>query len=90
NSGWWDGLPEDVRAGLQKAMAGATAYANKLAAEINDRDQKLIAEAGKAKIQTLSKRDIAAWREAVRPVWSKFSDQIGEDLIAKARASNNS
>lgn len=88
NSGWWDGLPEDIRAGLQKAMAGATEHANKLAAEINDRDQKRIAEAGKAKIQTLTKRDIAAWREAVRPVWAKFSDQIGEDLIAKARASN--
>ncbi len=88
NSGWWDGLPEDVRAGLQKAMAGATEHANKLAAEINDRDQKRIAEAGKAKIQTLSKRDVAAWREAVRPVWSKFSGEIGEDLIAKARATN--
>jgi len=88
NSGWWDGLPEDVRAGLRKAMAGATEYANKLAAEINDRDRQRIAEAGKARIQTLSKRDVAAWREAVRPVWSKFSDQIGEDLIAKARASN--
>ncbi|WP_323000109.1 TRAP transporter substrate-binding protein [Castellaniella sp.] len=88
NSGWWDGLPEDVRAGLKQAMSGATEYANKLAAEINDRDQQRIAEAGKARIQTLTKRDIAAWREAVRPVWSKFSGQIGEDLIAKARASN--
>ncbi|WP_323017378.1 TRAP transporter substrate-binding protein [Castellaniella sp.] len=89
NSGWWDGLPEDVRAGLKKAMDGATEYANQLASEINDRDQKLIAEAGKAKIQTLTKRDVAAWREAVRPVWTKFADQIGEDLIAKARASND-
>lgn len=90
NSGWWNGLPEDVRSALKTAMAGATEHANKLASEINDRDQKRIAEAGKAKIQTLSKRDIAAWREAVRPVWTKFSSQIGEDLIAKARASNES
>lgn len=88
NSGWWDGLPEDVRAGLQQAMAGATQYANQLAADINDRDQKLIAEAGKAKIQELSSRDIAAWREVVRPVWSQFSDQIGSDIISAARASN--
>ncbi|MGB3836265.1 TRAP transporter substrate-binding protein [Castellaniella sp.] len=88
NSGWWDGLPEDVRAGLKKAMAGATEYANQLAAEINDRDRQRIADAGKAKIQTLTKRDIAAWREAVRPVWTQFADEIGKDLIAKARASN--
>lgn len=88
NSGWWDGLPEDVRAGLQQAMAGATQYANQLASDINERDQKLIAEAGKAKIQELSSRDIAAWREVVRPVWSKYSDQIGADLISAAKASN--
>jgi C4-dicarboxylate-binding protein DctP len=88
SSGWWDGLPEDVRAGLKKAMAGATEYANQLAAEINDRDRQRIADAGKAKIQTLTKRDVAAWREAVRPVWTQFADEIGKDLIAKARASN--
>lgn len=90
NAGWWDGLPADVREGLKKAMAGATEHANKLASEINDRDQKRIADAGKARIQTLTKRDVAEWREAVRPVWTKFSSQIGEDLIAKARASNES
>jgi len=88
NSGWWDGLPADVREGLKKAMVGATEYANNLAAEINERDRQRIADAGKAKIQTLSKRDIAAWRDAVRPVWTKFADQIGKDLIAKARAAN--
>ncbi len=88
NSGWWDGLPEDVRAGLQKAMAGATEHANKLAAEINDRDQKRIAEAGKAKIQTLTKEDVAAWRSALKPVWDKFQDQIGKDIIDAAVASN--
>ena len=73
---------------MKKAMAGATAHANKLAAEINDRDQKLIAEAGKAKIQTLSKEDVAAWRSALKPVWDKFQDQIGKDIIDAAVASN--
>ncbi|MDN5842928.1 MAG: TRAP transporter substrate-binding protein [Alcaligenaceae bacterium] len=88
NSAWWDGLPDDIRDGLQKAMAGATEHANKLAAEINDRDRKRIAEAGKAKIQTLTKEDIAAWRTAMHPVWEKFQDGIGKDLIDAAVASN--
>ncbi|WP_298017313.1 TRAP transporter substrate-binding protein [uncultured Castellaniella sp.] len=88
NAGWWDGLPENVREALKKAMAGATEHANKLAAQINDRDQKRIAEAGKAKIQTLSKEDIAAWRTAMHPVWEKFQDGIGKDLIDAAQASN--
>ncbi|HEX7387200.1 MAG TPA: TRAP transporter substrate-binding protein [Castellaniella sp.] len=90
NAGWWDGLPADVREALKKAMAGATEHANKLASEINDRDQKRIADAGKAKIQTLTKQDVAEWRAAVQPVWTKFSSQIGEDLITKAKASNES
>src|SRR5690606_38819158 len=38
NAKWWDGLPADVRDGLKKAMDEATAHANKLAAELNDRD----------------------------------------------------
>ena len=88
NAKWWDGLPADVRAGLTKAMDEATTYANKLADDINQRDKKLIADAGKAKIQELSKDDLAAWRKAMAPVWTKFENDIGKDLIAAAQKSN--
>ncbi|MBV2182595.1 TRAP transporter substrate-binding protein [Castellaniella sp. MT123] len=88
NSGWWAGLPADVREALQKAMAGATEHANRLAADINERDRQRIADAGKAKIQTLSKEDLAAWRTAMQPVWKKFESGIGKDLIDSAVASN--
>lgn len=88
NAGWWDGLPADIREALQKAMAGATEHANKLAADINERDRQRIADAGKAKIQTLSKDDLTAWRTAMQPVWKKFESGIGKDLIDAAVASN--
>jgi C4-dicarboxylate-binding protein DctP len=88
NAGWWDKLPADVRDGLSKAMAEATAHANKLADELNERDMKRIADAGKAKIQKLSKDDVAAWRKAMHPVWKKFEGQIGADLIQAAAKSN--
>jgi C4-dicarboxylate-binding protein DctP len=88
NGPWWDKLPADVRDGLSKAMAEATAHANKLAFELNERDKKRIAEAGKAKIQTLSKDDVAAWRKAMAPVWKKFESDIGADLIQAAAKSN--
>ena len=84
NAGWWDKLAPEVRKGLEEAMAEATAYANKLAGDINDRDRKRIAEAGKAKIQALSKDDLAAWRKAMEPVWKKFENDIGRDLIQAA------
>ncbi len=88
NTKWWDGLPADVRKGLSEAMAEATAYANKLALDINESDRKKIADAGKAKIQKLSKDDVAAWRKTMEPVWKKFEGDIGRDLIDGALKSN--
>jgi C4-dicarboxylate-binding protein DctP len=89
NAKWWDGLPEDVRKGLAQAMEEATQYANEEAAKLNDRDRKLIEDAKKAKVQTLSKEDVAAWREAMKPVWQKFDGDIGKDLIDAALKANN-
>ena len=88
NAKWWDGLPADIRAGLTEAMAQATAHANKLANDFNEADRKKIGEAGKAKIQKLSKDDVAAWRKAMEPVWKKFEGDIGRDLIDAALKSN--
>jgi len=88
NAGWWDGLPADVRKGLEEAMAEATAYANKLAKEYDERDRKLIEAAGKARVVKLSKDDIAQWRKAMAPVWKKFEPAIGKDLIDAAQAAN--
>jgi C4-dicarboxylate-binding protein DctP len=88
NAKWWDGLPADIRNGLQKAMDEATAYGNTKANEFNERDRKRIAEAGKAKIQELSKDDLAAWRKTMEPVWKKFEGDIGKDLIQAALKSN--
>jgi C4-dicarboxylate-binding protein DctP len=88
NAKWWDGLPADVRKGLSEAMAEATAYGNKLANDINEGDRKKIADAGRAKIQKLTKEDTAAWRKAMEPVWKKFEDEIGRDLIDAALKSN--
>jgi len=81
-------LPADVRKGLGEAMAEATAHANKLAADINQTDRKKITDTGKAKIQTLSKDDVAAWRKTMEPVWKKFEGDIGRDLIDAALKSN--
>jgi C4-dicarboxylate-binding protein DctP len=88
NAKWWDSLPADVKKGLSEAMAEATTYGNKIANDINEGDKKRIADAGKAKIQTLTKDDLAAWRKAMEPVWKKFEGDIGRDLIDAALKSN--
>jgi C4-dicarboxylate-binding protein DctP len=88
NAKWWDGLTADVRKGLSEAMTEATAYGNKLAGEYNEADRKKIADAGKAKIQKLTKDDVAAWRKVMEPVWKKFEADIGRDLIDAALKAN--
>ena len=88
NAKWWDGLPADIRKGLGEAMAEATAYSNKIAGDLNAADRQKIADAGKAKIQKLSKEDVAAWRKAMEPVWKKFEGEIGRDLIQAAAKAN--
>ncbi|NYT61100.1 TRAP transporter substrate-binding protein [Alcaligenaceae bacterium] len=89
NAKWWDGLPADIRTGLETAMQEATVFANNLAAELNERDRKRIIEADKAKVQELTKEDVAVWRKSMEPVWKKFEGPIGTDLIQAALKSNN-
>ena len=89
NAAWWDKLPADVKKGLEQAMAEATKHANKLAEDLNQTDRKRIADAGKAKIQDLSKDDLAVWRKTMEPVWKKFEGDIGADLIQAAQKSND-
>jgi C4-dicarboxylate-binding protein DctP len=88
NAGWWNKLPADVRKGLQEAMDEATKYGNGIANEVNERDRKRIAEGGKAKLQELTKADLAQWQKAMQPVWKKFEGDIGKDLIDAALKSN--
>jgi len=88
NAKWWDGLSADVRKGLGEAMAEATAFANKMANDFNQEDRGRIAAAGKARIQKLTKDDVAAWRKAMEPVWKQFEGGIGRDLIDAALKSN--
>ena len=89
NAAWWDKLPADVKKGLEQAMAEATKHANKLGEDLNQTDRKRIADAGKAKIQDLSKDDLAVWRKTMEPVWKKFEGDIGADLIQAAQKSND-
>ncbi|MYN14662.1 DctP family TRAP transporter solute-binding subunit [Pusillimonas sp. TS35] len=90
NAKWWDGLPEDIRKGLTQAMKEATVYANGEAAKLNKEDRQRIIDAKKAKVQVLSKDDVAAWRKAMEPVWKKFEGDIGKDLIDAAQKANQS
>jgi len=88
NAKWWDGLPVDVKKGLTEAMEESIAYGNKVAlTEDDDFKAKVVAD-NKAKLIQLTAAEKQQWRDAMRPVWAKFENDIGKDLIDAALAAN--
>jgi C4-dicarboxylate-binding protein DctP len=88
NESWWNGLPEDVKSGLAKAMKESIAYGNKIAmTEDKDYRAKVI-EAKKAEVIKLTQAEKEQWRNAMKPVWAQFEGEIGKDLIEAAQRSN--
>lgn len=86
---FWNGLPEDIRTQLKKALDEAIAYGNKIAYEKALEDKQKIAASGRSQIIELTKEERAQWVKAMRPVWKKFERQIGKDLIEAAYAVNS-
>lgn len=88
NTKFWRGLPDDVRRELAQIMDEVTIEVNRQADELNQKAKRTIAESGKSEIIELTSAQRAQWREAMRPVWKKFEDEIGVDLIKAAEAAN--
>lgn len=87
NARFWKKLPDDVRTELEKIIAEVTIEVNQKSLELAQAERKRIMES-KAEVLQLSKEELAAWREAMRPVWKKFEAEIGAEVIAAAEASN--
>ena len=88
NTKFWKGLPDDVRSELEKVMAEVSVEVNKQADELNRTAKQDIAKAGTTEIIELTPQQRAEWREAMRPVWKKFEQEIGAKLIQAAEKSN--
>jgi len=87
NPQFWQSLPDDIRAGLEEIMADVTAWGNAQAEAINQRDKQNIIASGRSEIIQLTREELTAWQDAMRPVWDEFSGVIGADLIDAAIAS---
>ncbi len=88
NPRFWRSLPDDIRAELEAIMAEVTSTVNALSTEINaDAKQKVI-DAGSTQIIELSADEVAVWRQAMMPVWDRFEDQIGPEILDAAKAAS--
>ncbi len=81
NAKFWDGLPTDVRAELERAMKEATDYVNTISQKENDDALASIKAAGTTEIVTPTPAETKALREALLPVHKEMEGRIGKDLI---------
>ncbi|MFC0811772.1 TRAP transporter substrate-binding protein [Paracoccus panacisoli] len=86
NKAFWDGLPEDIRGQLDKAVAEATAYGNGIAKEENDKALEAMKAAGKTEFHELTPEEKEAWRAALLPGREEMAGRIGADLIKSIEA----
>ena len=83
NKKFWDGLPPDIRAGLEKAMTEATTFSNDIAQTENDNALEEIRKSGKSQLLALTPEEKAAWRKALDPVYTEMTSRVGKDIIAE-------
>lgn len=85
---FWNGLPDDVRSELKKALDEAIALGNKVAAEKSLSDKQAIIDSKRTNVIELSKAERELWKKAMTPVWDKFEAIVGKDLLDAAKAAN--
>jgi C4-dicarboxylate-binding protein DctP len=81
NKKFWDGLPGDIRASLEKAMKEATDFEKSVAQKDNDNSLEAVRKSGKTTIITLTDQEKAEWRKALLPVQKSMESRIGKALI---------
>ncbi|MFL9812423.1 TRAP transporter substrate-binding protein [Stutzerimonas sp. VN223-3] len=88
NTQFWNGLPAPVRTELEDIIEEVTAEVNRQAEALNEKAKQNIVDTGKSEILVLTEEQRNAWRDAVRPAWKKYENEIGADLIQAAEAAN--
>ena len=81
NAKFWDGLPADVRPGLEKALAEASAHFNAIAKQENDDALESIRKLGKVQVYNLTPEERKSWVQAVLPVHKEMEKRIGKETI---------
>ncbi len=82
-------LDEEQQKIVRESIKEAIALGNKLSFEKSVKDKEAIAASGVSKIHSITAEQRQQWVDAMKPVWKKFEDDIGKDIIDAAEASNN-
>ncbi|MDR0441356.1 MAG: DctP family TRAP transporter solute-binding subunit [Candidatus Accumulibacter sp.] len=81
NKRFWDGLPANIRYRLELAMREATAYANRIAQEENDKALARIRASGKTTVYTPTPAERAEFKQALIKTHQEMAPRIGKEII---------
>ena len=82
---FWNGLPADIRRDLDRILKETTQEANARVNGINQSfRQKIKDSKNNNTIVELTSQQRQEWVNAMKPVWNKFSGDIGQDILDAA------
>jgi C4-dicarboxylate-binding protein DctP len=81
NKKFWDGLPADVRAPLEKAMHEATIYSNDISEKENAEALDEMKNSGKTQFITPTAAENDAMRKAMEPLFTDMAGRVGKKLL---------
>jgi C4-dicarboxylate-binding protein DctP len=88
NKKFWDGLPPDVRDGLNRAVKESTDFFNTTAAQDNVDALEKIRASGKIQVHDLTPDEKKAWIAKLMPVHVEMQKRFGKDFIEKIYAAS--
>ena len=84
---WWDGLPNDVRTQLATILEEVTVARNAEVGNVNLDARQAILDAG-GEIRELNAEQRQAWVDVMKPVWTQFVGDVGQNNIDAAQEIN--
>jgi C4-dicarboxylate-binding protein DctP len=83
NKTFWNGLPPDVRAQLDRAVKESTDFFNATAAKDNEEAIEKIRASGKTEIHVLTEAERKTWINKLMPVHTEMQTRFGKDFIER-------
>ena len=81
NKKFWENLPPEIRAKLEKAMAEASIHANEVAQKDNDDAIAAMKASGRIEISTPTEGERKVWAAGIAGVHQEMAARVGKDLL---------
>ncbi len=86
NKAFWEGLPPEIRAALERALAETTPYELEIAKAENEEALAEMKRLGTTAFHEPTPDELEAWKAALMPVHKEMAGRVGQGLIDRIYA----